>query len=224
DSKRVMLLRASGRLPVYYFPKQDVRADLLTASKHTTTDSLGTASFSNVKANGHTAENAAWTYTKLAKGAPRLKGYVAFEWKKMDAWFEEDEQVYVHARDPYKRIDVCHSSRHIRVVVGGETVADTRRPCLLFETSLPTRYYIPKADVRMELLEPSDAHTRCPYKGAASYYSVKVGDKMFKDLVWYYPVPIPECPKIENLLCFFNEKVDIYIDGELQPRPVTPWS
>ncbi|MGQ0603256.1 MAG: DUF427 domain-containing protein, partial [Anaerolineales bacterium] len=171
DSKRVMLLRASGRLPVYYFPEQDVRADLLTASKHTTTDSLGTASFSNVKVNGHTAENAAWTYTKLAKGAPRLKGYVAFEWRKMDAWFEEDEQVYVHARDPYKRIDVCHSSRHLRVVVGGETVADTRRPCLLFETSLPTRYYIPKADVRMELLEPSNSHTRCPYKGAASYYS-----------------------------------------------------
>jgi uncharacterized protein (DUF427 family) len=224
DSKRVRLLRAAGRLPVYYFPEQDVRTALLTPSKHTVTDALGTASYFHLRINGRMVEDAAWTYAKLAKGAPKLKGYYAFEWKKMDAWYEEDEEVFVHARDPYKRIDVCHSSRHIRVVVGGETVAETRRPSLLFETSLPTRYYIPKADVRLELLEPSDSHTRCPYKGVASYYSVKVGDRVFKDIVWYYPSPIPECPKIENLLCFFNEKVDLYIDGELQPRPVTPWS
>lgn len=222
DSRRVMLLRVRGRLPVYYFPAQDVRADLLTASKHSTA-TLGTAAFSHVTVNGRTAENAAWSYTKLAKGAPNLKGYVAFVWSKLDVWFEEDEEVYVHARDPYHRIDVCHSSRHIRVAVRGKTVADTRRPCLLFETSLPTRYYIPKADVRMELLAPTDLHTHCAYKGVASYYSVKLGNKTFDNFVWYYPAPIPECPKIENLLCFFNEKVDLYVDGELQSRPVTSW-
>jgi uncharacterized protein (DUF427 family) len=224
DSKRAMLLRATGRLPVYYFPERDVRTDLFAASKHTTTDQLGTASYAHIRVNGHTIENAAWTYMKLARGAPKLKGYFAFEWDKMDAWFEEDEEVFRHARDPYKRIDVCHSSRHIRVVVGGETVAETRRPSLLFETGLPTRYYIPKMDVRTDLLEPSDTHSRCPYKGVASYYSVKAGGKVYKDLVWFYPLPIPECPKIENLLCFFNEKVDIYVDGELEPKPVTPWS
>ena len=224
DSKRVMLLRETGRLPMYYFPERDVRTELLRPSGHTQTGALGTARYFNVTVNGHTAEDAAWTYTKLARGAPKVKGYFSFEWEKMSAWFEEDEEVFRHARDPYKRIDVCHSSRHIRVVVGGETVADTHRPSLLFETGLPTRYYIPKLDVRMELLEPSDSHTRCPYKGVASYYSVKAGGKTFKDIVWYYPVPIPECPKVENLLCFFNEKVDIYVDGELEPKPVTPWS
>jgi uncharacterized protein (DUF427 family) len=225
DSKRVMLLRETGHLPVYYFPTQDVRTDLLMPNGHTAKNShLGTAAYSSLKVNGHVAENAAWTYIRLTPGAPNLKGYVAFEWNKMDAWFEEDDEVFVHPRDPYKRIDVLHSSRHIQVVIDGETVADTRRPRLLFETGLPTRYYIPKTDVRMDLLVSSDKHTRCPYKGVASYYSVKLGDKVYPDLVWYYPLPIPECPKVENLLCFFNEQVDIYMDGELQPRPVTPWS
>ena len=225
DSRHVMLLRETGRLPVYYFPTKDVRTDLLMPTGHTARNpQFGMAEYSNLKVNGTIAENAAWAYTRLAPGAPNLKGYVAFEWNKMDAWFEEDDEVYVHPRDPYKRIDVMHSSRHIQVVIDGETVADTHRPRLLFETSLPTRYYLPKTDVRMELLVSSDKHTRCPYKGVASYYSVKIGDKVYPDLVWYYPLPIPECPKIENLLCFFNEKVDIYMDGELEPRPVTPWS
>jgi uncharacterized protein (DUF427 family) len=112
----------------------------------------------------------------------------------------------------------------VRVVVDGEVVADTHRPRLLFETSLPTRYYIPKTDVRMDLLEPTQTSTQCPYKGKAVYWSVRLGDKVLKDLVWGYPFPIPECPKIENLVCFYNEKVDIYVDDELQPRPETPWS
>ena len=225
DSKRVMLLRETGRLPVYYFPEADVRTDLLTPSGHAVQHPrFGEASFFDLAAGGKAAAQAAWTYRDVPPEAPGLKGYVAFEWNKLDAWFEEDDEVFVHARDPYKRIDVCHGSRHVRVVIGGETVADTRRPRLLFETGLPTRYYIPKADVRMDLLEPSDTHTRCPYKGVASYYSVKVGDARFPDLVWYYPTPIPECPKIEDLVCFFNEKVDIHVDGVLEPRPVTRWS
>ncbi len=97
-----------------------------------------------------------------------LRDHVTFEWAKMDAWFEEDDEVYVHARDPYKRVDVLHSSRHVKVVVAGEVVADTRAARqILFETGLPTRYYLPKADVRMDLLVPTDTETRCPYKGDA---------------------------------------------------------
>jgi uncharacterized protein (DUF427 family) len=143
----------------------------------------------------------------------------------MDAWFEEDDQIYRHARDPYKRIDVVNSSRHVQVIVGGEIVADTRRPRLLFETGLPIRYYIPKEDVRMEWLIPSDTKTQCPYKGIASYYSVKVGENVHKDLVWYYPFPIPECPKIENLVCFYNERVDaLIVNGEQEEKVPTPWS
>ena len=159
-----------------------------------------------------------------AADGPALAGYFAFDWHAMDAWYEEDEQVYVHARDPYKRIDVCHSSRHIEVFVGGEKVADSRRPRLLFETGLPTRYYLPKEDVRMDLLVPSASHTQCPYKGVASYYSIQAGGQLYPDLVWYYPFPIPECPKIENLLAFYNEKVEIVVDGEREARPQTQWS
>lgn len=143
----------------------------------------------------------------------------------MDAWFEEDDEVYVHPRDPYKRVDVLHSSRHVRVVVLGELVAETRRPSLLFETGLPTRYYVPKADVRMDRLVPSETETRCPYKGLATYHSVRVGATVVGDVAWCYRHPIPECSKIENLVCFFNERVDaLYVDGALQPRPQTRWS
>jgi uncharacterized protein (DUF427 family) len=142
----------------------------------------------------------------------------------MDAWFEEDDEVYVHARDPYKRVDVLHSSRHVRVVVQGELVAETRRPALLFETGLPTRYYLPKADVRMDRLVPTETATRCPYKGVASYYAVRAGSTVVPDLAWCYRHPIPECSKIENLVCFFNERVDLYVDRELQPKPRTRWS
>jgi uncharacterized protein (DUF427 family) len=145
-----------------------------------------------------------------------------FTW--MDAWFEEDDEVYGHPRDPYKRVDVLHSSRHVRVLVAGALVAETRRPSLLFETGLPTRYYVPKADVRMDLLVPTETQTRCPYKGLATYYAVRVAATVVPDVAWCYRHPIPECGKIENLVCFFNERVDLYVDGELPPRPQTRWS
>jgi uncharacterized protein (DUF427 family) len=116
--------------------------------------------------------------------------------------------VYVHARDPYKRVDVLHSSRHVRVVVAGALVGETRRPSLLFETGLPTRYYLPKTDVRMDLVVPTETETRCPYKGVASYYSVRTEAAVVEDVAWCYRHPIPECSKIENLVCFFNERVD----------------
>jgi uncharacterized protein (DUF427 family) len=153
-----------------------------------------------------------------------LKGHVTFAWDKGLTWMEEDEEVFVHARDPHKRVDVLRSSRHVRVVIAGETVAETRRPTLLFETSLPTRYYIPPEDVRMDLLQPSSAMTACPYKGTACYWSDRVGDTFKKDVVWTYREPIQENPKIKGLFCFYNERVDLYVDGELQPRPRTPWS
>ena len=116
------------------------------------------------------------------------------------------------------------SSRHVKVVVDGEVLAETRRPTLLFETNVPTRYYIPRMDIRQDLLEPSDTVTQCPYKGRATYNSVRIRGNVHKDLVWSYRFPIPECPKIVNLMAFFNEKVDLYVDGELLPRPKTSWS
>ncbi|MFV1959894.1 MAG: DUF427 domain-containing protein, partial [Planctomycetota bacterium] len=154
-----------------------------------------------------------------------LRDHVAFYWDGMDRWLEEDEEVFVHARDPHKRIDTVASERPVRVVVGGETVAETTRALYLFETGLPTRYYIPWEDVRMDPLKPSARESACPYKGTANYWSVRAGEGRFEDLVWYYADPLPEVGRIKDYLCFFNERVDaIYVDGTLVPKVKTPWS
>ncbi len=225
DSKRVLLLREPGRIPVYYFPRADVCPDVLMPAGHTAPCPREGATCWTVRAGDRTAEHAAWGYPDPPPGRLALRDHITFEWAQMDAWLEEDDEVYVHARDPYKRIDVLHSSRHVRVEVAGAVVADTRRPALLFETGLPTRYYVPRADVRMDLLEPTDTETECPYKGVASYYSVRTGGTVVRDIAWYYRHPIPECGKIENLVCFYNERVDaIYVDGMREPRPRTRWS
>jgi uncharacterized protein (DUF427 family) len=226
DSRRVWLLREPGGVPVYYFPREDIRPGSLIPDGHATPCShKGAAECWTVRMGDRAAEHAAWEYRDPPPHRLPLRGHVAFEWAKMDAWFEEDDEVYVHARDPYKRVDVQHSSRHVRVVVAGEVVADTRRPALLFETGLPTRYYVPKADVRVDWLVPSETESRCPYKGVASYYSLRIGSTVVPDIAWYYRHPIPECSKIENLICFFNERVDaLYVDGEREVRPRTRWS
>mgnify|MGYP003341106721 CR=1 FL=1 len=168
----------------------------------------------------------AWRYTAPTAGCELLADFIAFDWNSADSWFEEDDEVFKHARDPYHRVDTLHSSRHVQVFIDGVQVANSTSPRLLFETGFPTRYYLPKVDVRLDLLVPSATHSVCPYKGTASYCSVQLpdGGRLVSDIVWYYPAPIAECPKIENLLCFFNEKVDIVVDGVAQPRPVTPWS
>lgn len=226
DSKHVKLLREDGLLPVYYFPKADVRMDLLAPTRHRTICPYkGEAFYWTAQAGGKIAENTVWSYSCPPVEAAGLEGHLAFEWNKMDAWYEEDEEIFVHPRDPYKRVDVLPSKRHVRVVIDGETVAETRRPRLLFETNHPVRYYIPQEDIRMDLLVPSTTKSRCPYKGPASYWSVRIGDQTFEDMVWGYMEPIPECPKIKGLLCFFHERgADIYVDGERIPPPRTKWA
>ncbi len=206
----------------YYFPQADVRMDVLEPTAYGRDP--GEARYWAVKVGDRVADQAAWTLLDPPPDRAALKDHITFDWDKMDAWYEEEEEVFVHARDPHTRVDVLASSRHVRVVIAGHTVADTHRPHLLFETSLPTRYYIPREDVRMDLLEPTELTTRCPYKGIASYWSVKFGDAPATNVAWSYPSPIPECPKIKELLCFFNERVDLYVDGSLQARPRMPWS
>jgi uncharacterized protein (DUF427 family) len=225
DSRRVKLLHEAGYLPVYYFPEEDVRMDLLEATDHTTHCPFkGDASYWSVKVEDTVAENAAWGYPEPIDSAPPLAGLIAFYWREMDAWYEESEQVFVHPRDPYHRVDVLESDRHVKARVNGEVVAETDRPKILFETGLPPRYYIPPEDVREEALVPSDKQTQCPYKGVASYRSVEAGGERVEDLVWYYPDPIPAAGKIKDHLCLFNEKVDLEVDGEPQQRPQTQWS
>jgi uncharacterized protein (DUF427 family) len=152
-----------------------------------------------------------------------LADHVTFSWEQLD-WFEEDERVFVHARDPHHRVDAIRSSRVTEVHVRGQLLARTLSPVLLFETSLPTRFYLPYDDVRTEFFEPSDLITMCPYKGTARYWSVRVGDRLVPNLAWQYPDPIPENRKIKDLVCFFNERVDLAVDGEKIARPRTPWS
>jgi uncharacterized protein (DUF427 family) len=219
DSEHVLLVYETKRPPAYWFRIADVRMEYLEQSPQAA-DTIRW----RLVVKDRIAHNVARAYIKPTGYRAALEGHLTFYWNEMDAWFEEDEQVFVHPRDPYTRVDTVHSSRHVRAEIEGVTLGETRRPILLFETGLPTRYYVPKQDVRMDLLEPTESVTRCPYKGVAHYWSVRVGDKLVKDIVWSYPAPIPECPKIENLFSFYNEHVDLYVDGVLQDRPITPFS
>jgi uncharacterized protein (DUF427 family) len=223
DSKAVTTVTLG--LPVYYFPLEDVRQDLLEPSDRTETSSiLGKRSFWHLRVGDRFVENAAWRF-EPPEGGPAIGRFVAFYWDRIDHWYEEDDEVFVHPRDPYHRVDVLSSSRHVRVIVGGETVADSGRPRLLFETGLPTRFYLPRMDVRMDLLAPSETVTACPYKGRTVHYDLNLGGRTWPDVAWSYPFPIPECPKIENLICFYDERVDsIVVDEIVQPKPSTPWS
>ena len=224
DSTDVLLMFERGHLPVYYFPVADVREDLLEPSDHTShCPRKGDATYHSVRAGDRFAENAVWRYLAPVPECPDISGHVAVYWNAMDSWWEEDDQVFVHARDPYKRVDVLRSSRHVRVELDGETVAETTRPLLLLETGLPERWYLPRADVREDVLRPSDTVTMCPYKGSASYFSV-ARPGVHPTSPGPTSTPIPECPKIEQAVCFFNERVDLLVDGERQARPQTKWS
>ena len=209
--------------PAYYFPADDVRARLVATGGTDHSPSRGDAAVYDVAVGDAVAEGAARRYQDSP--IEELRGLVRLDWAAMSEWFEEDEPVYTHPRDPYTRVDILASSRHVRVEVDGVTVADSVRPHILFETSLPARYYLPLTDTRMDLLRPTATESHCPYKGSASYWSLDLGEgNVHEDLVWGYRTPLPESQKIAGLVCFYNEKVEIYLDGELQPRPRTKFS
>jgi uncharacterized protein (DUF427 family) len=216
DTRRGKLLRETGLLPVLYVPQHDVRGDLLSPTDHRTHCPFkGEASYWTVRAGGRTAENAVWAYPDPIDGATWLRGFLAFYWDRMDAWFDEDEEVRAHLRDPFHRVDVRASSRHVRVLAGGEDVADTRHPKILSETGLPNRFYIPPESVRDELLGPSATHTECPYKGTASYRTVELPGRRIADAAWFYPAPFEDAVKIRDHLCFFvAEGIETLVDGE----------
>ncbi len=216
DSLCAGLLLETGQRPVYYFHPDDVRTEWLKPVAHRTTCPYkGEASYWALETGGIRIENAAWSYREPLAAASNLKGLLAFDWKKIDHWFEEDEEIFGHPRDPYHRVDVRASTREVRVVFAGETIAETRRGLFLFETGMPTRYYIPPQDVASSFLTPTRRRTICPYKGRASYWSIKVGDRVAEDAVWSYAETLPECPRIHDYFCFYPEKVDrIEVEGE----------
>jgi uncharacterized protein (DUF427 family) len=222
DSKEALVLWESGiATSAYLFPADDVRTDLFrpTATPIERLRLLASEWF-DVEVEGRVFERLAWRY---AVGP--LAGYVGLDWfgrkePGIEHWYEEDEEVWVHPRDPHKRVDAIPSSRHVEVYVDGRKLADTVNPVLLYETWLPVRYYIPAEDVDFSQLEATDLLTRCPYKGIANYWSVSGADQG-KNIVWSYRAPIAAAEPIRDRIAFYNEFVDITVDGVALERPVT---
>jgi uncharacterized protein (DUF427 family) len=220
DSRRALLVWEPRRpVPLYAFPREDVRTDMLRPAERAAQRAHPVAGTWTVAVAGRAAEAAAWSYDD-----PDLADHLALDWGAMDAWFEEDDEVFIHPRDPFHRVEVRASSRRVVVSVDGSVLAESGRPLLIFETGLPTRYYLAAEDVRWDLLEPSARRTGCPYKGEAVYWSARIGGRTLDDLAWSYLDPLPEMERIRGRIAFFDERVDLFVDGERQERPRTPWS
>lgn len=215
DTTRPLLVWEKPHYPTYYFPVSDVRTELMSEDGGVAhSPSRGDATIFTVRAGGQERAGAAFLYEQSP--FDDLRGTVRLDWAAMDAWFEEDEEIFTHPRDPYTRVDALPSSRHVRVELAGIMVAESTKPTLLFETGHPVRYYLPKTDVRMDLLAPTSTSTDCPYKGRAEYWSLPLGETVVEDVAWSYRTPLPESQKIAGLICFYADKIDLYVDGELQ--------
>ncbi len=196
DSSRAVFVWGPGKMvPVYAFPRDD-----LALGRPGDWEALGVHELSGTE----------------------LAGYVTVPWDALEHWYEENEEVFIHPRDPFVRIDVLPSTRHVRVERDGKRLADSDAPLLLFETGLPVRYYLPEADVNASLLAESDHHTGCPYKGIASYRDVVIDGRRHPNLFWFYPEPFSEVAAVKGYLAPYGERVDLIVDGELQERPSGP--
>jgi uncharacterized protein (DUF427 family) len=237
DSTRTRLVWEPGRVvPSYAVPREDIAAEIAPAP-----DGIAAPPEALPRLGGraimdprvpfavHSAAGEAVTVRVAGAGReaagfspsdPDLDGYVVLDFDDFDEWYEEDERNEGHPRDPFHRIDIVHSSRHVRIERDGEVLAESTRPYLLFETHLPARFYLPAEDVRTDLLTPSDTRTRCAYKGEASYWALEGAG----DVAWSYREPLREAAEVTDRVAFFNERVDVLVDGERLERPVTPWS
>ena len=252
DSTRAVLVWEPRRIvPSYAVPVEDVRGDLVPADAGSGTagvagaagpgDDVGVA-LADVTALRVLDPRIPFTVHSTAGEAVDLRaagqvrpgagfrpadldlaGLVILDYAAFDACYEEDELNVAHPRDPFHRIDVLPSSRQVRLELDGQLLAVSSRPVLLFETMLPTRYYLPRADVTAELV-PSPTTTWCAYKGEASYFSVSAGGRLVPDIAWSYPDPQHDAARVRDLIAFFDERIDVVLDGERRARPVTPWS
>ena len=208
--------------PTWYFPLDSVHGDLVENGGAVRSSSRGEGTRYDLVVDGVTIPDAARRH--LDSPVEELRDLVRFEWGALDSWFEEDVEVFVHPRSPEVRVDALASSRHVRVLLAGEVIADSTHSTVLYETGLPPRYYLPKNDVRMDLLTPTDSSSECPYKGWAGYWNVKAGGITHADVAWGYRTPLPESEAVAGLVCFYNEKVDIELDGVAIERPKTMFS
>lgn len=221
DTTQPLLVWEIAYFPTYYVREADVQGGLI-ATGETKRSRLGAAEVLDLHLSDARIAGAALRY--YDSPIERLQGVIRFRWDALDEWLEEDEPIYTHPRDPYTRVDILNSSRRVGVVIDGVTVAESAKPTILFETRLPARYYLPLTDVRPELVRPASKETHCPYKGKANYFSIEVNGKLHEDIMWIYRAPLPESQKIAGLVAFLNERVDLYVDGNLQERPKTKFS
>lgn len=218
DTRRGKMLHETGTLIQWYLPRDDVRTDLLQEGGRQTNDpSKGETSHYTLRVGDRVEEDAAWSHTKPPADMPQLAELIAFDFDRLDAWFEEDEQIFGHPRDPYHRCDYRRTSEHVEVRVGGETVAETRRAVKLFETSIPPRYYIPFDDVKPDCLAPSATRGICPYKGRQAYYTVHAGDTTVTDGVWIIYEPFGEAIAVVGYASFWGEGTEVLADGQTTP-------
>lgn len=225
SSRKALLLSwyGPGKLPTYCIPGDDVRTEMLQPTSQPGNGAEFWVDY-DVHVDGRVLVGQARQFRDPPTDLAAVRDHWTFLWDSGLSWYEEALEVHVHARDPHKRVDVMPSERRVRVELDGQVLAESHRPHALFETTLPTRWYLPAKDVRHELLIPSATVTRCPYKGTASYWSAQVDGRMYEDIAWTYLEPVIECPRIAGLIAFFNEQVDLIIDGEQVERPRSPWS
>jgi uncharacterized protein (DUF427 family) len=210
DSDDVVLLHEPGRYPVAYFPLSAVTEGVLQPEEHVTRHAdLGITAWYTARAGQHSKPRAAWQHSDLPDYASELKGRVAFAWRAMDAFYEEDERIVGHAADPYHRIDIRRTSRHLLVRSGDRVIADTASPLALYESGFAPRWYVPAADVDQSALTPAAGQTFCPYKGLCSYYDTAGAHRA----AWSYQDADTEVRRISGMISFEPDKVAVYLDG-----------
>jgi uncharacterized protein (DUF427 family) len=214
DTVRPLLVWEVPYYPTYYLPVADVVAELVPTGDTDHSPSRGDGEVLTVRTSTHEAAGGAVRYPDSP--LTDLRDHVRLDWDAMDAWFEEDEQVYTHVRSPYSRIDILPTSREVIVTLGEVELARSTRAHALFETGLPVRWYVPRVDTHMDLLVPSDTVTHCPYKGETVHLSARIGDTVVPDVAWSYPTPLPESERIAGLVAFYDQKVTVTVDGQRQ--------
>jgi uncharacterized protein (DUF427 family) len=220
DTNRAVYLWEWPYYPQFHIPADDVDRDVLVDEQNTHELSRGTVARIGLRVGEAFRAGAGRRY--LESSVEELVGTIRFEWDALDAWYEEDEQVFVHPRNPYVRVDALRSRRRVRIERDGVVLADSAAPVMVFETGLPTRYYLDRSAVDVSHLLRSETITACPYKGRTTeYWSVQVGESLYPDLAWSYDFPTHELQPIAGLVAFYDEQVDVFIDGVEQPRPQT---
>ena len=223
DTTRALYLWEWPHYPQFLIPVGDVAPDALVDEGRVSTLSRGRVARVGLRAGDVERAGAGRRY--LESSIPEIVDTIRFDWGALDAWYEEDEQVFVHPRNPYTRVDALRSRRTVRVELDGLVLAESSATVMVFETGLPTRYYFDRTAVDFTHLRPSDTETACPYKGRTTgYWSVQTGEALHPDLAWTYDFPTRQLLPIAGLVAFYDEKVDVVLDGVAQERPVTHFS